>query len=507
MTKEKKDTKCDDLIDALLEKHGISPEAVLGENGLIAELKKRVVERALAGELTHHLGYAKGEAPEEVDNHRNGYSKKTVVGEEGAMEIEVPRDRSGSFDPLLIAKGQKRFEGFDEKIIAMYARGMTVREIQGFLLDHYRVEVSADFISTVTDSVLEAVVEWQNRPLERSYPVVYFDALRVKIRDEGSVRNKAVYLALGIAAEGTKDVLGIWIEQNEGAKFWLKVMNELRNRGVEDILIAVVDGLKGFPEAITTVFPLASVQTCIVHLSRYCLSFCGWKERQALARELKAIYRAETAEAAAKRLSEFAPWQKISDDRRSWRRNWQQIIPFLLLFSFSPHGARSERSRRQVRKSAMRSAGVVVHPPSFHFLTSILNRPEQMGVEAFISEPTVEALDEAIFRRPAWSDEFELYSFSIGPAIDRSRAKLGAVIDRDRLRIAPQLGHPFQAFDHPRSRHRHSGFELEALAGKLIDHGQHPKSASSFQAIGDEVHRPFLIALCSPLSRSALSAD
>jgi putative transposase len=215
------------------------------------------------------------------------------------MEIEVPRDRSGSFDPLLIAKGQKRFEGFAEKIIAMYARGMTVREIAGFLLDHDQVEVSADFISTVTDSVLEAVVEWQNRPLERSYPVVYFDALGVKIRDEGSVRNKAVYLALGIAADGTKEVLGIWIEQNEGAKFWLKVMNELRNRGGEDILIAVVDGLKGFPEAITTVFPLASVPTCIVHLSRYCLSFCGWKERQALAGELKAIYRAETAEAAA----------------------------------------------------------------------------------------------------------------------------------------------------------------------------------------------------------------
>ena len=331
MTKEKKDTKCDELIDALLEKHGISPEAVLGENGLIAQLKKRVVERALAGELTHHLGYAKGQAPEEVDNHRNGYSKKTVVGESGAVEIEVPRDRSGSFDPLLIAKGQKRFEGFDEKIIAMYARGMTVREIAGFLLDHYKVEVSADFISTVTDSVLEAVVEWQNRPLERSYPVVYFDALRVKIRDEGSVRNKAVYLALGIAADGTKDVPGIWIEQNEGAKFWLKVMNELRNRGVEDILIAVVDGLKGFPEAITTVFPLASVQTCIVHLSRYCLSFCGWKERQALARELKAIYRAETAEVAAKRLSEFeaGPWgKKYPMIAESWRRNWPQIIPF-----------------------------------------------------------------------------------------------------------------------------------------------------------------------------------
>ncbi len=336
MTNAKKETKCDDLIDALLEEHGISQEAVLGENGLIAQLKKRVVERALAGELTHHLGYAKGEAPEEIDNHRNGYSKKTVVGEDGAMEIEVPRDRSGSFEPLLIAKGQKRFEGFDEKIIAMYARGMTVREIQGFLLDHYKVEVSADFISTVTDSVLEAVVEWQNRPLERSYPVIYFDALRVKIRDEGSVRNKAVYLALGIASDGTRDVLGIWIEQNEGAKFWLKVMNELRNRGVEDILIAVVDGLKGFPEAITTVFPLASVQTCIVHLSRYCLSFCGWKERQAVARELKAIYRAETAEVAAKRLSEFdaGPWgEKYPMIAESWRRNWEHITPF---YSYPP---------------------------------------------------------------------------------------------------------------------------------------------------------------------------
>ena len=200
----------------------------------------------------------------------------------------------------------------------MYARGMTVREIAGFLLDHYQVEVSADFISTVTDSVLEAVVEWQNRPLERSYPVVYFDALRVKIRDEGSVRNKAVYLALGIAADGTKDVLGIWIEHNEGAKFWLKVMNELRNRGVEDILIAVVDGLKGFPEAITTVFPLASVQTCIVHLSRYCLSFCGWKERQALARELKPSTgpKPRRRPPSVSASSKPALGAKISDDRR-----------------------------------------------------------------------------------------------------------------------------------------------------------------------------------------------
>src|SRR5450755_3070978 len=336
MTEENKTKSSDAMIDQLLEQYGQSREAILGAKGLIADLTKRVVERALAGELTHHLGYAKGEAPEEVDNHRNGYSSKRVLGEGGEMEIAVPRDRQGSFEPLLIGKGQRRFEGFDEKIIAMYARGMTVREIQGFLLDQYRVEVSPDFISTVTDSVLEEVSEWQNRPLERSYPVVFFDALRVKIRDEGTVRNKAVYLALGIAAEGTKEVLGLWIEQNEGAKFWLKVMNELRNRGVEDVLIAVVDGLKGFPEAITAVFPQAQVQTCIVHLTRYCLSFCGWKDRQALARELKVIYRAETVEAAQQRLREFeaGPWgKKYPMIGESWRRNWEQVIPF---YSYPP---------------------------------------------------------------------------------------------------------------------------------------------------------------------------
>lgn len=331
MTKKNQNAQSDELIDRLLEKHGHSREAILGQSGLIAQLTKRVVERALAGELTHHLGYAKGQAPEEVDNHRNGYSRKTLLGEDGAVEIAVPRDRAGSFEPLLIAKGQKRFEGFDEKIIAMYARGMTVREIQGFLLEQYRVEVSADFISTVTDTVLEAVLEWQNRPLERMYPVVFFDALRVKIRDEGTVRNKAVYLALGVAADGTKDVLGVWIEQNEGAKFWLKVMNELRNRGVEDVLIAVVDGLKGFPEAITSVLPQTMVQTCIVHLTRFSLSFCGWKDRAAVARELKSIYRAETAEIAAVRLAEFeasAFGQKFPMIGQSWRRHWEQVIPF-----------------------------------------------------------------------------------------------------------------------------------------------------------------------------------
>ena len=332
----KKEKREDELIEALLEKYGRSQEAILGENGLLAELKKRVVEKALSGELTHHLGYRPWEKPEGEENHRNGYSRKTILGEEGKMEIAVPRDREGSFEPLLIPKGQRRFEGFDEKIIAMYARGMTVREIQGFLLDQYRVEVGADFISTVTDAVLEEVHEWQNRPLDQMYPVVFFDAMRVKIRDEGSVKNKAVYLALGMTAEGIKEVLGIWVEQNEGAKFWLKVMNELRNRGVEDILIAVVDGLKGFPEAITTVFPEANVQTCIVHLTRYSLSFCGWKDRQKVANELKTIYRAETAETAAQRLGEFeaGPWgKKFPMIGQSWRRNWEQVIPF---YSYAP---------------------------------------------------------------------------------------------------------------------------------------------------------------------------
>jgi len=332
MTKEKKNEVCgDELIELLLEKYGRSREAILGEKGLLAELKRRVVEKALAGELTYHLGYGPGEKPKEEENHRNGYSRKTVIGEDGAMEIAVPRDRQGSFEPLLIGKGQRRFEGFDDKIIAMYARGMTVREIQGFLADQYRVEVGADFISTVTDSVLEEVQEWQNRALERMYPVVFFDALRVKIRDEGTVRNKAVYVALGMTPEGVKEVLGIWVEQNEGAKFWLKVMNDLRHRGVEDILIAVVDGLKGFPEAITTAFPETSVQTCIVHLLRYSLAFCGWKDRQKVAAELKKVYRAENAEEAARRLAEFAagPWgKKFPMIAESWKRNWEQVIPF-----------------------------------------------------------------------------------------------------------------------------------------------------------------------------------
>lgn len=332
MTKPKRSSRVDEMIDDLLKEHGASREAIFGKGGLVKELTKRLVERALAGELTHHLGYEKGEAPEEVENHRNGYSLKRVKGESGEMEVAVPRDREGSFEPVLVRKGQRRFAEFDERIIAMYGRGMTVREIQGFLEEQYGVEVSADFISTVTDSVLGEVQEWQNRPLEGVYAVVLFDALRVRIRDEGTVKNKAVYLALGTRVDGTKEVLGIWIEQNEGAKFWLKVMNELHNRGVEDVLIAVVDGLKGFGEAIRTVFAKTEVQTCIVHLVRYSLSFCGWKERRAVAAELKKIYRAENALMARERLEEFAQsalGKKYGMIVESWRRNWEEVIPFL----------------------------------------------------------------------------------------------------------------------------------------------------------------------------------
>jgi transposase-like protein len=318
------------LIDQWIAEHYEGPEDILGKQGLLAQLTKAVVERALSAELTHHLGYAPGGAPE-GGNCRNGTSAKTLIGEGGPVEIAVPRDRHSTFEPRLIAKGQRRFEGFDEKIIAMYAGGMTVREIQGLLRDQYQVEVGHDFISTVTDAVLGEVVEWQNRPLERMYPIVFFDALRVKIRSDGTVKNQAVYLALGVAPDGTRDVLGLWIEQTEGAKFWLKVMNELRNRGVADILIAVVDGLKGFPEAITGVYPETTVQTCIVHLTRFSLAYCGWQDRAKVAGELKNIYRAASAEEAARRLDEFAESQlgkKYPMIAASWRRHWAEVIPF-----------------------------------------------------------------------------------------------------------------------------------------------------------------------------------
>jgi putative transposase len=315
-----------ETLDALLA--GSEGKDPFGKDGLLDELKKALAERVLNAELDHHLA---NESDDGRRNHRNGYSKKSVVTDTGKLAIEVPRDRAGTFDPQLIAKYQRRFPGFDEKIISMYARGMTVREIQGHLRDLYGVDVSPDLISTVTDAVLEEVAEWQSRPLDALYAIVFFDALRVKIRDEGTVRNKAIYVALGMRPDGTKDVLGLWIEQTEGAKFWLRVMNELKNRGIADILLAVVDGLKGFPEAINAVFPLTQVQTCIVHMIRHSLDFVSWKDRKPVAAALKEIYRAKDAETAKENLEAFAATEwasKYPAIPGIWRRQWQQVIPF-----------------------------------------------------------------------------------------------------------------------------------------------------------------------------------
>jgi len=308
------------------------PDDLLGKDGILEQLTKALVETALGAELTTHLGYEKGDrGRKRASNHRNGSSKKTLLGENGPVEIEVPRDREGTFEPQLIRKGQRRFDGFDQKILAMYARGMTVREIQGFLKEQYGAEVSPDLISDVTDAVMEDVRAWQTRPLDPMYPLVFLDALRVRIRDEGTVKNKAIYLALGVRRDGRKEVLGLWIEQTEGAKFWLRVVTELKNRGVKAVLMAVVDGLKGFPEAIHAVFPETQVQGCIVHLLRNSLEFCSWQDRKAVAEDLKDIYKATTPESAAERLAEFeaGPWgQKYPPIGRLWHRAWEQVIPF-----------------------------------------------------------------------------------------------------------------------------------------------------------------------------------
>lgn len=306
--------------------------------GLFDQFKKAMLERALAGEMSHHLGYAPGQAKPEgaAANHRNGKSAKTVLTDAGAMRIEIPRDREGTFEPQLIGKHERRFTGFDDKIIAMYARGMTVREIQAFLSEMYSVDVSPDLISRVTDEVMSEVTAWQSRPLESMYPVVFFDALRVKIREDGVVRAKAVYLALGVLADGSRDILGLWIENTEGAKFWMKVFNDLKTRGVQDILIAVTDGLKGMPEALGAVFPATTLQTCIVHLIRNSLDFASWKDRKALAAAIKPIYTATSAEAAEAELNAFeaGPWgQKFLTVVGAWRRAWDRVIPF---FAFPP---------------------------------------------------------------------------------------------------------------------------------------------------------------------------
>ena len=310
------------------------PEDLLGEQGLFRQLKKALLERALNAELSSHLGHEKGQ-PAASDNVRNGSYTKTVLTEDGPVELDVPRDRNATFEPVIVPKGITRIDGFDAKVIAMYSRGMSVRDIQAHLREIYGADVSPDLISRVTDAVLDEVKEWQSRPLEATYPVVFFDALRVKIRDDGLVRNKAVYVALALDCEGHKEVLGLWVEQNEGAKFWLKVMNELRNRGVQDIVFAVVDGLKGFPEAISAAFPQATIQTCIVHLTRHSLNFVSWQDRKLVVPDLRAVYRAETAEAAELRLGEFeAAWgKKYPAISQAWRRAWNEVVPF---FAYPP---------------------------------------------------------------------------------------------------------------------------------------------------------------------------
>ena len=313
------------------------PMTAEGVERVMRDFKKAVIERALGAEMSHHLGYAPGAAkPEEMTNHRNGSSGKTVLTDDGALRIDVPRDRHGSFEPQLIGKHERRFTGFDDKIVAMYARGMTVREIQAFLVEMYAVEVSPDFISSVTDAVMAEVTAWQSRPLEAMYPVVFFDALRVKIRQDGVVRNRAVYLALGMLPDGTRDILGLWIEGTEGAKFWMKVFNDLKTRGCNDILIAVTDGLKGMGEALGVVYPATTLQTCIVHLIRNSLDYASWKDRKALAAAIKPIYTASSAEAAELELDAFAQgsWgQRFPTVVASWRRAWSNVIPF---FAFPP---------------------------------------------------------------------------------------------------------------------------------------------------------------------------
>jgi putative transposase len=323
-----------EILDQFVRQGPLSPEEL---DAAVRRFKKAIVERALGGELTHHLGYpVGGTKPDDTTNHRNGTGGKTVLTDDGPLTIEVPRDRDGTFEPRLIAKHERRFTGFDDKVLALYARGMTVREIQGFLAEMYAVEVSPDLISTVTDGIVAEVTAWQSRPLERMYPVVFFDALRVKIRDEATVRSKAIYLALAVLPDGTRDLLGLWIEQTEGAKFWMKVFSDLKTRGCQDILIAVTDGLKGMSEALAAVYPATTLQTCIVHLLRASLDFANWKDRKPMAAALRPIYTAVNAEVASAALDDFerGPWgRKFPTVVASWRRAWTHIIPF---FAFPP---------------------------------------------------------------------------------------------------------------------------------------------------------------------------
>ncbi len=353
----------DELIDELLA--GQDPATVMRQDGLLGELKQALLNRLMAAEFDHHL--AQEQAAGASRNHRNGSSRKRVLTDDSRVEVTIPRDREARFDPVLIGKYQRRLPGFDDKVISLYARGMSTREIQGHLREIYGAEVSPDLISTVTDAVTAEAAEWQSRPLDPLYPLVFFDAIRIKVRDEGTVRNKAVYLALGVATDGRKDVLGLWVEQTEGAKFWLRIVNELRNRGVNDILIAVVDGLKGFPEAINAAFPQTQVQTCIVHLLRTSLAFVSYADRREVVAALKPIYTAATAEAALLALDAFeaGPWgRKYPAIAPAWRRQWEQVIPF---FAYPPEVRRiiyttnAIESLNSKLRSSVRSRG---HFPS-----------------------------------------------------------------------------------------------------------------------------------------------
>jgi putative transposase len=320
----------DEIIDNLLKDYK-EPEDLIGENGLLKQLTKRLLERAMSAEMTEHVGYEKHASEgRNSGNSRNGKTAKTLKGTFGRLPIEVPRDRAGTFEPKIIGKHQTRFTGFDENIISLYARGLSTREIKQHLEEIYQVEVSPGLISAVTDEVIDEAKAWQDRPLESFYPFVYMDALQFKVRDGATVRNKAIYLAIGVNMDGLKEVLGLWIAQTEGAKFWLQVVTELKNRGLEDILIACVDGLKGFPEAIETVYPRTEVQLCIVHMVRHSLNFVGWKQRKEVAADLRKIYTAATESEAETRLAEFAEkWDdKFPMIAKSWRANWARVIPF-----------------------------------------------------------------------------------------------------------------------------------------------------------------------------------
>jgi putative transposase len=352
------------LIDQLLANYQ-KPEDILGENGLLKQFTKAVLERAMQAELTTHLGYEK-HAPEGKNsgNSRNGKSQKTLSGDFGELPLEVPRDRNSTFEPKIVPKGQTRFEGFDEKILSLYARGMTTREIQQHLEEIYQVEVSPTLISNVTEAVMDEVVAWQTRPLEAVYPIIYLDALQVKVRDGAHVKNKAIYLVIGINMAGTKEVLGFWIQQTEGSKFWLQIMTELKNRGVQDIFIACVDGLKGFPEAIETVFPKTQVQLCIVHLVRQSLAYVGYKQRKEVAADLQTIYRAATREEAELRLEEFgAKWDgKFPTIAQMWRRNWERVVPF---FAHPPEIRRVIYTTNAVESTNMSLRKIIKNRGSF----------------------------------------------------------------------------------------------------------------------------------------------